>query len=88
MFRLDRPRVFKTATLVPTPQPPQQTHPEPRNLHPNRTPTTTNSTTNNNNTGTPSLTCLVHFKIARDARRLLEFAILVWTIPAQFVPPP
>jgi hypothetical protein len=29
--------------------------------------------------------CLVHFKIARDARRLLEFAILVWTIPAPVV---
>ena len=32
-----------------------------------------------------SLHCLVHFKIARDARRLLEFAILVWTIPAPVV---
>ena len=30
-------------------------------------------------------TCLVHLKIARDAPRLLEFAILVWTIPAPVV---
>jgi len=29
--------------------------------------------------------CLVHLKIARDAPRLLEFAILVWTIPAPVV---
>ena len=30
-------------------------------------------------------TCLVHLKIARDVPRLLEFAILVWTIPAPVV---
>jgi NTF2-like N-terminal transpeptidase domain len=29
--------------------------------------------------------CLVHLKIARDVPRLLEFAILVWTIPAPVV---
>ncbi len=29
--------------------------------------------------------CLVHLKTARDAPRLLEFAILVWTIPAPVV---
>ena len=29
--------------------------------------------------------CLVHLKIARDAPRLLGFAIYVWTIPAQVV---
>jgi hypothetical protein len=29
--------------------------------------------------------CLVELKIARDAPRLLEFAILVWTIPAPVV---
>ena len=33
-------------------------------------------------TGQP---CLVHLKIARDVPRLLEFAILVWTIPAPVV---
>jgi hypothetical protein len=37
VFRPDRPRVFKTATYVRTPQPPPQTNPELRNLHPNRT---------------------------------------------------
>ena len=29
--------------------------------------------------------CLVHLKIAREVPRLLEFAILVWTIPAPVV---
>ena len=31
------------------------------------------------------IVCLVHLKIARDVPRLLEFAILVWTIPAPVV---
>jgi hypothetical protein len=29
--------------------------------------------------------CLVQLKIATDAPRLLGFAILIWTIPAQIV---
>ena len=56
VFRPDRPRVFKTATYVRTPQPPPQTNPELRNLHPNRT---------------IIPLCLVQAKIAKDAHRLL-----------------
>ena len=43
-----------------------------RNLNPDRTPSLHHN-------------CLVHLKIARDVPRLLEFAILVWTIPAPVV---
>jgi hypothetical protein len=45
VFRPDRPRVFKTATYVRTPQPPPQTNPELRNLHPNRTSSRQTTTT-------------------------------------------
>jgi len=61
VFRPDRPRVFKTATYVRTPQPPLQTNPELRNLHPNRTTTVAR--------------CLEQLKIARNVPRLLGFAI-------------
>ena len=43
VFRPDSPRVFKTATYVRTRQPPPQTNPELRNLHPDRTFTVSSS---------------------------------------------
>ena len=43
------------------------------------------TTTTNNTQQHQKKNCLVQLKIARDAPRLLEFAILVWTIPAPVV---
>ena len=80
-----RPRGASTTT----PRPPHtpQTATFTRTAQPAREQDSNSNTNNgrrrhNHNNGP---ICLVHLKIARDAPRLLGFAIYVWTIPAQVV---